>query len=382
MLKRQFLVISLLAATSVATIGCVQYTSAKKEQTPIKVIKDTKAITPPHIIASKVDIYEGITGYDWLNEDKILMTKENEKLEEVETAVGNFKVKNMFLYDLRTKESIGIHDQSKFQDGGIFSPDRKHIFYRNQYQKQGAGYIIDENGNLTFEILDADMDPYDLSEAQWINDEEIIMPCSSIRGFAVININGTITKIKDVESGVMGTQDLLNGLSMPQPMKVGDKIYYTTIKSGSEENNKLRVYDIEKKDKKTLVTDEVLEFKVSPNQQQILMTTFNSETYLNELILIDLEGQNRQVLAEGGIYGARWSKDGKNIAYISNEEGDKGIYLIEVETNKKSLVSSGEYYIPMAWSPEGDKIMAHGKVAKKGENPFDEMDVTYIISLK
>ncbi len=75
------------------------------------------------------------------------------------------------------------------------------------------------------------------------------------------------------------------------------------------------------------------------------------------MIITDLEGKQREILAEGYIFGARWSPDGTKLAYILNEEGYEGLYVVDVKIKKKLLISAGEYYLPIAWSLSGQKIM-------------------------
>ncbi|MCM1992222.1 TolB family protein [Oceanirhabdus seepicola] len=385
--KRKLLLGILMISVLGGTVGCAKYKAEAQENNKnITIIKDTKDILATQVGASEIDTYEGVIGYDWLNESKIVITKENKELKPVKIdnakMKAEFEVKNLYLYDLNSKEEKSIGDQSKFQDGAIFSPNNKYMFYRNQYEEIATGYIADSQGNTKVKITDSSIDAYDLSEAQWINDEELIIPCHSIRGFTLINIDGTINKIEDVEKGIMGTKDPLNGLSITEPMKVGDKIYYLTIHRGADDDDKIKVYDINKKENKILVKDDVQDFSLSPDKSQILMVTSNFDKNVNELIITDLEGNQQEILSEGYIYGARWSHDGTKVAYISNEEGKEGLYIVDVKAMKKSLVCAGEYYTPIEWSPSGEKIMVHSGKAKDNERPFDRMDVTNVITLK
>ncbi|WFD10201.1 TolB family protein [Tepidibacter hydrothermalis] len=385
MIKRKLIVGTLIISSLIGTIGCAQYKSEGQEDN-ITIIKDTKDILATDIVASKIDTYEGIIGHDWLDENEVVITKENKELEPVkidnEKLKASFEAKSLYSYDLDSKEQKIIGDQSKFQDGAIISPNNKHMFYRNEFEKIATGYIADLKGNTKAKIADKSIDEYDLSEARWINDEELIMPCSSIKGFAIINVDGTINKIKDVESGVMGNEDPLNGLSITNPIKVEDKIYYVTIHRGAKDDDKIKVYDINKKEKRELVKDDVQNFSLSPNKEQLLMLTSNPNKNVNELVVTDLEGKQKELLAEGYIFGPRWSSDGTKVSYISNEEGKEGVYVVDVKTKKESLISVGEYYIPIQWSPSDKKIMVHSKKSKNNGRPFDEIDVTNVITLE
>ncbi|WBW96518.1 TolB family protein [Oceanirhabdus sp. W0125-5] len=387
-MNKRNLIIGTLVISALAGVGgyATYRAEGQENNKKITIIKDTNDIMATEVAASKVDSYEGITGYDWLNEKQIVITKENESLEQIKIISSklkaNFNVKNLYLFDLNSKEEKGIGDQSKSQDGAIFSPNKEYMFYRNEFEKSATAYIADSKGNTKAEILDSVIHEYDLSEAQWINDKEVIIPCHSIKGFAVINIDGTISKIEDVEEGIMGTEDPLKGLSITKPMKVGDKIYYVTIHRGSDDDDKIKVYDINNKEYRILVKDDVHEFSSSPDQSKFLMVTANIDKDVNELIITDLEGKQRELLAEGYIFGARWSPDGTKIAYISYGEGKEGLYLVDVKTKKKSLISAGEYYLPISWSPSGEKLMVHSTKPKDKDRPFDVMGVTNVITLK
>ncbi|MBN1072156.1 hypothetical protein DVV81_13405 [Clostridium botulinum] len=386
MIKRKLLVGAMVFSILVLTTGCVQYAKGAENDKSITSIKDTKDILATEVVTSKIDTYEGVIGHDWIDENKIAITKENQTLEpiKIDTAKlkADFEIKNIYSYDLNSKEEKGIGDQSKFQNGVLSSPNNKYIFYRNEFEEKATGYIVDSQGNTIVEISDNDIDAYDLSEAQWINDEELITPCHSIKGFAIINIDGNIKKIKDVEKGTMGTEDPLNGISITNPIKVGDKIYYVTIHPGADDDDTLKVYDINNKEKKGLVKDDVQGISLSPDQKQLLMCTSNLDKNVNELIITDLEGKQGGVLTEGYIFGASWSPDGTKVAYISNEQDHEGLYVIDVKTKKKSMISAGEYYVPIAWSPSSQKIMVHSKKPQNNGRLLDEIDVTNIITLK
>ena len=382
MINKKLLVGALVISALGGIVGCTQY-KAQENNKNITVIKDTKDILAPKVVASKINTYEGVIGQDWIDDNKIAITKENKELEpiKIDTAKlkADFEVKNLYFYDINSKKEKGIGDQSKFQDDAISSPSNKYIFYINKFEEKATGYIVDSQGNTKLKISDNNIDEYDLSEAQWVNDEELIAPCHSIKGFVIINIDGNIKKIKDVEKGIMGTEDPLNGLSITNPIKVGDKIYYETIHSGAADDDKIKVYDMNKKEKKELIKDDVNEFSLSPDQKQLLIITSNLDKDADELIITDLEGKQREVLAEGYIFGAKWSPDGTKVAYISTQEG---LYVVDVKTKKSSLICAGEYYVPIAWNPSGEKIMMHSTKSKNNGRPFDQIDVTNIINLK
>lgn len=387
LMNKNLLVGALVLSTLAGTVGCVGRSIEGKElvqkgNKTITVIKDTKNIVPEEISISEIQEYKGVIGYDWIDENTIVVTKENDKLDPIKTELGSFNIQNLFSYDLNSKEEKSISDQSKYQMGAVLSPNRNYMFYKNEYNGDNIGYISDVAGNRKVEITDGAIDEYDLSQVSWINDEELIMPCMSIKGFVIANIDGTLTKIKDVESGVMGTEDPLNGLSILNPIKVEDKIYYVTFHRGEKEDKKVNVYDIKTKEKKFLIEDDVFEVSLSPNKEQLLIVTSNEKKQLNELIVTDLEGKQREILDEGYIYGQTWSNDGTKVAYISYQEEKEGLSVIDLNTKEKTQIIAGEYFTPIKWSPSDKSIMVHSKMSKNNGKLFDEFDVTNVVSFK
>lgn len=90
----------------------------------------------------------------------------------------------------------------------------------------------------------------------------------------------------------------------------------------------------------------------------------------NQLILVNADGSNRRVLAEGptrgnvrGFYRPTFSPDGQTLAYAN-----EGLNLYDLATGKSDLVTpdqSGddgqpwEFYVPQQFSPDGKKLLIH-----------------------
>lgn len=83
----------------------------------------------------------------------------------------------------------------------------------------------------------------------------------------------------------------------------------------------------------------------------------NNTSY--SLIVADSDGFNPQVVARSkeSLLSPAWSPDGRKIAYVSFESGNSNIYIQDITTGSRQLVSShkGINGAP-AWSPDGRKL--------------------------
>ncbi|WP_266168473.1 Tol-Pal system beta propeller repeat protein TolB [Dyella subtropica] len=84
----------------------------------------------------------------------------------------------------------------------------------------------------------------------------------------------------------------------------------------------------------------------------------NNTTY--SLIVADSDGYNPQVVARSreSLLSPHWSPDGKKIAYVSFESGNSAIYVQDITTGSRQLVSARPRGINSApaWSPDGSKL--------------------------
>ncbi|RDS85264.1 Tol-Pal system beta propeller repeat protein TolB [Dyella psychrodurans] len=86
--------------------------------------------------------------------------------------------------------------------------------------------------------------------------------------------------------------------------------------------------------------------------------TGNNETY--SLIVADSDGYNPQVVARSheALISPKWSPDGNRLAYVSFESGNSAIYVQNISTGARQLVSGRAKGINSApaWSPDGSKL--------------------------
>lgn len=137
---------------------------------------------------------------------------------------------------------------------------------------------------------------------------------------------------------------------------------------GKESQSLMQVFRIERDGKtQTQLTSEsvnVLDYDVSPADGSFVYEIDN------QLILVNADGSNRRVLADGptrgnvrGFYRPVFSRDGQTIAYAR-----EGLTLYNVTSGKSELVvpdQSGddgqtwESYVPEKFSPDGKKLLIH-----------------------
>ena len=313
----------------------------------------------------KIDRYEGMRGEDWLGDDFILITRENQELEPVRVFDQMSLVRNLYSYDLKSKEEKSISKKTEYIWMPIVSPDGRHIFYEKFEAGRYAGLISDLEGN---EKAAVEVDPakgfiLSFSQAKWVDNEEVIVP-SSGEGVCLVNVNSKVSKIEGI--GRMQTD---------RAVKVDDKIYYV-----STERN-LVAYDIISKQSK-VVKDNVLDFELSPERDMFAVQRKVSESR-NALVLTDLYGIEKATLAEAkATFGISWSPDQDKLAYlmISEDESKSGLHVMDLKSKEDIYVSRDFLNVDngLKWSPSGKKILASIGEVKE----MKVIDNTYVITLK
>lgn len=313
----------------------------------------------------KIDKYEGVKGEDWLNDGSILITKENSKLEPIAVFDQMSNIRNIYSYDLKSKEEKSIYKNTEYMLVPIVSPNNKYIFSENLQPGKYSGLILDLYGNVKATVEDDVTKGFHISfnNARWINNEEVIVP-SSGEGVCIINVNSNITKIENI--GRMQTDNAI---------KLDDKIYYISVE------RKLIEYNINTKQSK-VVKDNVNNFELSP-QKDMFAIEKRLSTSKDALVLIDLNGNEKVTLIEAKtIFGISWSPDQSKLAYVltSEDESKNGLYITDISGNKSLYVSPDFVSIEngLKWNPSSKKILASiGEV-----KDMKYTDNTYVISLK
>ena len=101
----------------------------------------------------------------------------------------------------------------------------------------------------------------------------------------------------------------------------------------------------------------------------VLLSRSASKPPVYKLIIADYDGFNPQaiLISHQPIMSPSWSPNGQNLAYVSFESGQAAIYISDIATGKRRLITRfpGINGAP-AFSPDGHKLAV---VLSKGRNP-------------
>ena len=312
----------------------------------------------------KIEIYSGVKGEDWLSDETILITKENLNLKPIKVFDQMSNIRNLYSYDLKSREEKSIYKNTEYMWMPIISPSKKYIFSENLKPDKSSGLILDINGNIIKLVDDKITKGVNTSfnNAKWVDDVELIV--TSGESIYLVNVNYGISKIENI-----------GRMQMDYAVKSGNKIYYISVEK------KLIEYDINTKQKK-VIKDNVLNFELSPGKDMFAIEKKISENK-EALVLIDIQGNEKTTLSVAKmIFGISFSPDQSKIAYVitSEDESKKGLYVADIASNKSVYVSPDFVGIEngLKWSPSSKKILTSiGEV-----KDMKLVDNTYVISIR
>jgi Tol biopolymer transport system component len=86
-----------------------------------------------------------------------------------------------------------------------------------------------------------------------------------------------------------------------------------------------------------------------------------------EIYTMNSDGSNQKRLTQNSYYDydAKWSPDGKQIAFVSERDGQPAVYVINEDgSNEKKFIDNFIYITDIQWSPDSSKILF---MARKGK---------------
>ncbi|MBF8983607.1 PD40 domain-containing protein [Lutibacter sp. B2] len=319
---------------SFSIMGC----SDLKKEEKIVVLDEEEYKMEENIIA-KIEKYEDVIFMDWMNENEIIIAKENKDIHLVDEYNEEYSPLNIYSHDLKTKEEKIINAQSYNEEMAILSPDKNHIFYKRSDEYLYTGFIYDMKNNKNIQITKENDLVY--REGYWLNNKELLLTTEDGK-VSIVNTEGKKSLLLDVKDRVYDV------------IKIENKLYYTT------KYGELYMYHLDTRQKQLMMKD-VGSVVLSPDSENLAIVK-HVEDSDEEIMITDLKGNIISSLSKGNqISGVSWSPDGRKVAYAVNVNGNiNGIYSTDLKTQKINFVTGDFSYIgqqPIKWSSSGEKII-------------------------
>ncbi len=290
----------------------------------------------------KIDRYEGMSITDWLDEDTVVVSKENTSLEKMSLPeLADSHPRNLYLYSIASKELHLLKEKANTHMGeATLSKDKKSLLYYEFTLGDPAFYVMNMDTLESFGIKGANI--AGAMSAKW-SDDETIVGAAYIGGAYSANITGQTKIIEGLE-----------GKSLVIVDKIKDNVYFNTNSDGS-----LWRMDVTTKEAENLNLKNVHRIFPSPDENKMLVVQGIGAK--QSLVLCDTNGVSIKTIAEGlEISGVSWSKDQRMIAY--NMKADVGgstvnsLYIYDTLKGESTQVAVGLQYPITSWSPSNDAL--------------------------
>ncbi|MDF2893050.1 MAG: lipoprotein [Clostridia bacterium] len=330
------------ALTACAPQKPADRTIINKDGKQIVVVEDKQSIKEKEVALDKIMSIEGIRVLDWISEDIILIMKDNESMPQIQTEGGLVYPKNFYEYHIKTNEEKLIADSEVNMLGGVLSPDKRHIFYREGVEESLTGFILNRETGKKTQVTKTDHISF--YEGRWIDNDTVIFASFPEGKIYTADVNGKITEIPVRQKGMLNNA-----------VKLGSSIYYTTI------DGRLYVQEQDKGEKDTKQLGEnVLWLIPSPDMTKFAIVKRTAETEMT-LYITDLKGKELKTLSKATqIYGTNWSPDGSEIAYSTMNMNSFlwGIFVADTERGDIVQIATDFQNVadPLRWSPSGKQI--------------------------
>ena len=143
----------------------------------ITLIKRDNISTHNELALKKINLINGIRAFEWIDDDTILISKENKTYPKVFTESGMIYPQNLYLYNLKTNKDTLILGSNKSMGNAVLSPDKKHIFYKEGIENL-TGFILDLKTKHKTQVTN--QDDIAPTEGQWIDNDNVILDRKSV----------------------------------------------------------------------------------------------------------------------------------------------------------------------------------------------------------
>ncbi|MDF2484438.1 MAG: hypothetical protein K0R46_606 [Herbinix sp.] len=340
---------------TILTIGLIfTMTACEKEEQKVTIKEPGKTITiiddsekeesKPTISVEKIDRYDKVNITDWMNEDTVIVSKENESLDKMSLAeLSESYPRSLYLFDINTKEYKLVKEQKEvFLDGAAFSKDKKFLLYYEYSLGDPAFYVMNMDTLKSFGIMGEPIGGG--MSAKWA-DNETVIGASYSGGAYLADITGKLSLIDELKEEALYLVEKLN-----------DSVYFNTQYDGT-----LMKLDLNTKEKISLDLGQVYDTIPSPDGKQMLI--LQAEGTKNTMLVYDLESGEKINIASGvELNGVSWSPDQRRIAYNLKEDGNNtttsGLYVYDMLTGVSTQIAVDIENLSTSWSPSGEKLVS------------------------
>ncbi len=309
----------------------------------ITVIEDTpKEEEKPKVSVDKIDRYEKVSITDWLDENTVILSKDNETLSKISMAElsENYPM-SLYKFDLTTKEYELVKEQEEvFLGGAVFSKDKKFLLYSEYSLGDPSFFIMNMDTMEGFGIMG---DPIGgAMSAKWAGDD-VVLGAAYSGGAYTADSTGKIEVVEGLEEE-----------SLYLVEKIGNSVYYNT-----QYDSTLMKFDLNTKEKVGLNLGQVYNLEPSPDGKQLLI--LQAEGTKNTLLIYDIESGEKVIVAEGTAFtGVSWSPDQRRIAYNRMEDKNNttisSLYVYDILTGEPTQIAVDIDILSTSWSPSGTKL--------------------------
>ncbi|TFE27891.1 PD40 domain-containing protein [Cohnella luojiensis] len=349
-LKKTFRQLSLSALLLLTLVGCqLQDTVVgDRNETPnnkrITVIENPERTTYEESVVDALVRLDDVRGLDWLDEEEIIVDKENRDFGTPEKADGlDWYPHNIYVQSLESGVQTPLLQANEHQGYAQVNPDRTQIFYKTFFLQSntGKGYLYDIPSRKAQSFTD--IDAMDVQNGRWVDNESVVY--ATIDGKIYLASMGSSAPRLLLDSQIPFVTNLayMNG-----------RLYYSSLKGS------LYVKESEEKPQ-ILPISNVVWMVPSPDEQRLAIVRRIKSGDM-ELLITDLKGETLFAIAQDSqIFGTAWSPDGNKLAYagITSNGTARGIYVSNSSTGLSAPLTVDVKFIadPLRWSPTGTRLM-------------------------
>lgn len=296
----------------------------------------------PMVSVVKIDRFEKMEISDWLNENMLIVSKENTSLEKMTLAeASGLFPRSLYTFDLEKNEYQLLKEMAGGNLGGAkLSSDRKTLLYHEFTVGDPAFYLIDMSSSdgpaVLGKIISSAM------SAKWAADDTVI-GASYNGGAYIADASGNVTLVEGLKNE-----------SLIVTEKVRGEIYYTLP------DESLWKMNLQTREKVSLNLENVYGLTHSPDGREILVVQSDGAKFT--LSLYDTDGKNKTLIDEGQeISAVSWSPDQRMIAYQLKNDADGrsigGLYIHDMLTGETSQIAVDVEATSTTWSPSGKALV-------------------------